>query len=76
MEIKRIKINGFKNINNVNIELKKIVGLLSVNSYGKSNFLNGISFGIDFIHAPINLKSYMMNNYDSYKPFNKNMLYF
>ena len=37
MNIKRIFINGFKNIDNVNVNLSKITGLLSINNFGKSN---------------------------------------
>jgi len=47
--IDRIAINGFKNINHANIVFDKITSLLSVNSYGKSNLLTAIDFGISFI---------------------------
>jgi predicted ATPase len=49
MKIVRIKVNGFKNICNADITFDKITSLLSVNSYGKSNLLNAIDFGITFI---------------------------
>lgn len=74
LSLNRIKIDGFRNISNVEVEMKDIVSLLSINSYGKSNYLNGIIFGIDFIHAPLEIKSRMMN-YEPYKPFNKKNLY-
>lgn len=74
LNINKIKICGFKNISNVEIEINDITSLLSINSYGKSNFLNGIVFGIDFIHASKEIKNILMN-YESYKPFNSKNLY-
>lgn len=74
ININKIKVAGFRNLKNVEIETKNITSLLSVNSYGKSNFLNAIIFGLDFIHLPLSVKERMMD-YDSYKPFNsKNLL--
>lgn len=72
--IDRIKVAGFRNISEVVIDTENITSLLSINSYGKSNFLNAIIFGFDFIHLPLDVKNRMMD-YDSYKPFNsKNLL--
>lgn len=73
MKIKKIKIGGFRNIKETTIELEDITSLLSVNSYGKSNFLNGIIFGMDFIHAPNDIKNAIMN-YTPHRPFNKNII--
>ena len=73
MKIKKIKIGGFRNIKETTIELENITSLLSVNSYGKSNFLNGIIFGMDFIHAPNDIKNAIMN-YTPHRPFNKNII--
>lgn len=61
IEINRIKIGGIRNIKEVDVETDTITSLLSINSYGKSNYLNGIIFGIDFIHAPTNIKEIMMD---------------
>lgn len=49
MNIKRIKIDGFKNLKNIDLILNNITSLLSINSYGKTNTLTAIKFGIDFI---------------------------
>ncbi len=49
MNIKRIKIDGFKNLKNIDLTLNNITSLLSINSYGKTNTLSAILFGIDFI---------------------------
>lgn len=71
MKINRIKIDGFKNIDDVQIELNNnMLSLLSANSYGKSNFLNGIVFGFDFIRANVENKSKMMHDVSS-MPLNR-----
>lgn len=49
MKIERIFIDGFRNINNVDINLGKITSLVSLNNYGKSNVLAGIKMGLNFI---------------------------
>ncbi|MCI9287621.1 MAG: ATP-binding protein [Clostridia bacterium] len=49
MNIKRIKIDGFKNLKDIDLTLNNITSLLSINSYGKTNTLTAIIFGIDFI---------------------------
>ncbi len=74
IKIDRIKIEGFRNINSVNAEISDITSLLSVNSYGKSNYLSGIIFGVDFIHALSYDKERMMD-YETYKPFNTKILF-
>lgn len=74
LNIDKIRIGGFRNISNVEVETSDITSLLSINSYGKSNYLNGIIFGIDFIHAPLEVKNKMMD-YEPYKPFNSKILY-
>lgn len=73
MKIEKIKIGGFRNIKETTIELEDLTSLLSINSYGKSNFLSGIIFGMDFIHAPIDIKTVIMN-YNPHRPFNSNIL--
>ena len=72
MKLMRITISGFKNISNCRIDIHKITGLLSVNSYGKSNLLNGIEFGIDFMTSPHKIKDDMLGWKQGF-PRNKNM---
>lgn len=60
MEIKKIKLCGYRNVESVTLNLSKITPLISLNSFGKSNVLTGIDFGIDFIHNPSNIKKNMM----------------
>lgn len=74
IKINSITLGGFKNIDRVDVELDNIISMLSINSYGKSNFLNAIIFGIDFIHQPTEIKSNMMD-YDPYKPYNTKILF-
>jgi predicted ATPase len=49
MKIERITIHGFRNISNTSLYLKNISALVSLNSFGKSNLLSAIHFGISFI---------------------------
>ena len=62
MLINKIKLNGFKNIYNTTIELQDIVSLLSFNNYGKSNFIEGVNFGIEFIKLSSKQKHFLMTN--------------
>lgn len=49
MNIKRIYIDGFKNLDNVNVSLSKLTSLLSINNFGKSNYLEAVDFAMAFI---------------------------
>ena len=60
MELLRLRIGGFKNIGDTILELSDLTTLVSLNSYGKSNLLTAIDFGIDFIGAGPNKKNRMM----------------
>jgi len=73
MEILKIKVAGFRNISKCEIDISKITGLLSINSYGKSNLLKAIEFGIDFITSPISVKNDQFG-WKSGFPKNKNAL--
>ncbi len=72
MEVKRIEVQGFKNIKKINFDFNVINALVSINNYGKSNILDAIDFGIDFIKNNSSVKSDMME-YLSVIPVNKNM---
>jgi len=50
MKINSITIGGFKNLSLTRLELEKICAIISPNNYGKSNLLEAIDFGLDFIH--------------------------
>lgn len=60
MEINKITLSGFRNLNKVVLNLEDLIALISTNNYGKSNVLSGIKFGIDFINANETQKHRMM----------------
>lgn len=61
MKILSTRIEGFRNIDNDTVAFGAgITSLVSVNSYGKSNLMNAISFASDFIKADPEVKSQMM----------------
>ncbi|MCD7811796.1 MAG: AAA family ATPase [Ruminococcus sp.] len=71
MKLISVKIEGFRNIEEDEIFLgREITSLVSENSYGKSNLLEGIDFAISFISAIPAMKSYMMG-WNRGIPFNK-----
>lgn len=70
MLIKRIRLDGYKNIDDVNIELGQVTALIGLNNYGKTNILTGIDYANKFIKATPDLK-YNMMNYTSAIPINK-----
>ena len=50
MELLKIKVGGFKNLKQNEISLEpKVTALISCNSYGKSNLLEAIEFGLGFM---------------------------
>lgn len=73
MNIKRIKIDGFKNLKDIDLTLNNITSLLSINSYGKTNTLTAIKFGFDFIVSNNENKLTQMK-YTPGIPVNKNNL--
>lgn len=72
INFEKITLSGFKNIDSININLDKITSILSINNYGKSNLLKGISFGFEFIEQNENIRNHMMN-WKSGLPLNKNI---
>ena len=73
MNIKRIKIDGFKNLKKIDLNLNNITSLLSINNYGKTNTLSAIIFGIDFITRNDFIRKKQMK-YGPDIPINKNYL--
>ena len=51
MKVKTITIGGFKNLEKTQVSFDKITALVSPNNYGKSNFLIGIDFALNFIRG-------------------------
>lgn len=73
MNIKRIYIDGFKNIDNVNITLSKLTALLSINNFGKSNYLKAIDFAMKFIGSNPKDRMYRMNTKNYIPILNANL---
>jgi len=60
VEILNIAVGGFANVGKVKLSLDKFNALVALNNYGKSNVINAIEFGIDFLKESIEDKSKMM----------------
>ncbi|ACM59473.1 putative ATPase [Caldicellulosiruptor bescii] len=74
MEILKITISGFKNIENTTIEFNHpITAIVGPNGYGKSNLLQALEFGNYFIKSDEIEKSFFMKR-PSFIPINKNMI--
>jgi predicted ATPase len=53
-------VGNYKNISETKLDLSGIIALVSVNNYGKSNLLEALRFGFDFISAPARQRNNMM----------------
>ncbi|MBR1598968.1 MAG: ATP-binding protein [Lachnospiraceae bacterium] len=73
MKIQAVLIDGFKNLSNVRITFDNITALVALNNFGKSNVLDGIDFGLDFIRASVDHKKEMMGN-SNVIPINRSMI--
>ena len=54
--IKSFYIDGYRNLSNVTLNLNDITAIIALNNYGKSNLINAIRFGIDFIKGSNEIK--------------------
>jgi len=70
MKLLNVTIEGFRNIRKTNLQMQDIMALISCNSYGKSNLIAAIKFGIDLIHAGRDQRRDMMGDV-SCIPLNK-----
>lgn len=70
MKIQRVKIDGFKNLSNVDVSFGRLTAIVFINNLGKSNYLKGINFGVTFLHANPSSRTLMLAN-KSLMPFNK-----
>ena len=71
MELHNAKIDGFKNLKNIDISFSKLSALVAINNYGKSNVMEAISFIADYITKSKENKRKMMAN-KSHIPINTN----
>lgn len=62
MEILKISVGGFRNIKSLQLNFDSITALVGLNGYGKSNVMDAIDFGFDFIHNPSNIRTGMMSS--------------
>lgn len=60
MKLLRVTVDGFRNVDSTSLDLREIISLVSLNGYGKSNVLQAIGFGFDFIHQDASVRSKMM----------------
>lgn len=60
MKIKSISIGGFKNLKKSTLQLENITVIISPNNYGKSNLLEAIDFGVDFLTSNSKDRKVMM----------------
>lgn len=61
MKIKSISVGGFRNIKKTKLYLDNITSIIAVNNYGKTNLLNAIKFGVDFINNSEEIRESMMS---------------
>jgi AAA15 family ATPase/GTPase len=71
MIIDSFNIDGISNIEHARIDVGEMNALIAPNGYGKSNVLNAISFGMDFLNASEDSRRQMLNS--GYIPLNKAM---
>lgn len=61
MKLKAVTVGGFKNLDKTTFHFDRMGSLISLNNYGKSNLLEAVDFGIDFINASPKTRKSMMN---------------
>ena len=62
MELKKVCVDGYRNVTNTVVDLYDITSILSTNNYGKSNLLFSIVFGLSFLQQHPKIKFNMMND--------------
>ena len=61
VEINRITLGGFRNISKIDLSFENITALVGLNGYGKSNVMDAIDFGFDFLHYSPQGKTTLMS---------------
>lgn len=61
MTVKRITVGNYKNIAQTTLECSRMIALVSTNNYGKSNLLEAIRFGLDFITSSAKARNNRMH---------------
>ena len=62
MYLENIYVDGFKNISQASIQFGELTALVSLNNFGKSNLLQGIRFGFEFIKSNFEDRGRLMRN--------------
>ena len=62
MNLQNIKISGFKNISEIDVDFNHFNALVALNNYGKSNFIEALNFSLDFIQESNKVKGQMMQS--------------
>ena len=73
MVIDSFDIKGISNIEHVRINVGEMNALIAPNGYGKSNVLNAISFGMDFLKASVESRRQMLGS--GFAPINEAMIH-
>ena len=60
MKLNSITVGGYKNLQRSKIKLSKITAIISPNNYGKTNLLEAIDFGAEFLRSNAKGRSQMM----------------
>ena len=72
MKLKSVAVGGFKNLKKTRLSLDSITAVISPNNYGKSNLLEAIDFGIEFLSSNARTRAAMMR-WSRGIPINKTM---
>lgn len=70
MKLKSITVGGFRNLKQTTVNFDGITALVALNSFGKSNYLRAIEFGIDFYQCSPALRKKLFS-YEPAMPLNK-----
>lgn len=62
VEIKRITLGGYRNVGKIELAFGNITALVGLNGYGKSNVMDAIDFGFDFLHYQNPAKTALMSS--------------
>ena len=60
MKVMSLSVGGFKNLDYTTLNLEGMAAVVSPNNYGKSNFLEALSFATDFISSGTKTRKQMM----------------
>ena len=60
MRLLKLAVGNFKNVAQTTLQLNKLTALVSTNNYGKTNLLEAVQFGFDFITSSPKERNNMM----------------